>query len=73
MKEDDHLSDGECVGHHLNVDLALAGWQIIGGSRAYQLTGATQDRPALDQHFGFNEHPGNIGAAQRAHSESGAK
>lgn len=54
-----YLAYGERVGHHLYVDLRLAGGQVVGGARAHQ------PRPRdhlfrFQRHFCLYKHPGYV-------------
>lgn len=51
-----YFAYGERVRHHLDVDLGLAGGQIIGGTRPGQGSGTRQNVSALESHFRAQKH-----------------
>lgn len=61
------------MAHHLDVDLGLAGRQVLSGPRPRELTGSCQDGSTLQRHLRLDEHSLDIRRRERADAEGSSQ
>lgn len=59
--------------HHLDVDLGLAGREVLSGPRPRELTGACQDSATLQRHLSLDEHSLDVRRGERADAEGSSQ
>lgn len=59
--------------HHLDVDLGLAGREVLSGPRPGELTGARQDCTTLERHLCLDKHSLDVSGGERSDAEGSSQ